>query len=252
MKYDLPPVVGDLGKDMKMYRSVLMRGGFSILVAVMIAALSTTSVWAQEGAAAGGDSASQEAKTPENPLQLIQWMIEAEGGTKAYSNIASRVLYGQLEMVGMGMTAKFTSWNAGSGMYRESMSLEGMGSFEQGRLGEIAWGNDPIQGGRLLEGVEEEMNFRSSKLHPLLRVEEDYKDMKFVGEVDVKGVSCWQLDMVSNSDQKESWFIRKDNHLSQRMKSTVEAPMVGKNQHDHGYARLSGDRWSHDSPSDRN
>jgi len=211
-----------------MYRKILMRGGFTILLAVLVAVVYTTSVWAQEGSATDGGSTSQEDKTPENPLQLVQWMIDAEGGSQAYANIVSRVLHGQLEMVGMGMTAKFTSWNAGSGMYRESMSLEGMGNFEQGRLGEIAWGIDPIQGGRLLDGVEEEMNYRSSKLHPLLRVEEDYKEMKLVGEADVNTVSCWQLDMVSNSDQKETWFVRKDNHLVQRVKSMVEAPMVGK------------------------
>ncbi len=160
--------------------------------------------------------------------RIVEQMIAAEGGRAAMEKITTRTILGNFEFIGMGMTANFSSWNAGDGRYRDSMSIPGMGSFEKGILGEISWSHDPIQGGRILEGIELDLQRRSSHLSPLLHLEEDYEKIETVGSKEIDGQLCFELLMTPKVGEPETWFIRGDNFLAVRTEMTVDAPAVGR------------------------
>ena len=117
---------------------------------------------------------------------IIAQMIEAEGGKEAMAKVRSRKTTGDLEFAGMGMSAKLESWNGGDRKYRSSMSIEGFGSFDQGILGDLAWSNDPVQGARILEGVEAEMMTNDAELHPKLAVKTNYPEIRVVEKTEVE------------------------------------------------------------------
>jgi hypothetical protein len=164
----------------------------------------------------------------EEPLpsaeSIIERMIAAEGGREALTRIRTLTIHGELEIASMGIKAKFTSWNAGPGKYRESISLGETGELEQGRLGEVAWMNNPIQGGRLLEGIEKDMMRRSSHIHPLLYIEEDYAAMACVGRKEIRGEKCFELAMTPRTGQPETWFVREADLVIVRSEMPYEGP----------------------------
>lgn len=193
-------------------------------------------VFAQDPGAEG--AAKPEPAAPEEPLPaadfVVERMIAAEGGREAMGKVRSRIIHGELEVIGMGMSATFTSWNDGKGGYRESMTIPGNPEgtpgmeFDQGYIGGVAWGLDTLQGARLLDGVEKEMRRRSSHLHLLLAIGEDYQKVECVGRKVIRERPCYEMRMTPQLGNAETWFVDAESFLGVRTEMTVEAPMIGK------------------------
>ncbi len=201
-----------------------MRTQHSTLLALILAFVSSPLLLAQEGD--GPTSAPAEALPAAKTV--IAKMITAVGGREAMEKVTSRVATGELEVMGAAMKATFERWNAGTGKLRETMNMDPIGSFEQGILGEVTWALDPMQGARILEGVEESMSQRGSHLSPLLHVETDYKSLKTIGRETIGDKPHLKLEMISHDDQSEIWFVDESSSLRFRTESVIEAPMMGK------------------------
>jgi len=211
----------------------LLRGSRSSFPPVALLALVVGSglpLVAQEGAGAPP----AEAEPLPSAESIIERMIEAEGGRDAMAPIRTRTIRGQIEIIGMGMTAAFVSHNAGQAGYYESMSIPGNEqgvpamSFDQGYTEGVAWSLDTMQGGRLLEGVEKEMRRRSSHLHLLLHIAEDYAKIECVGRRQVGDRPAYELQMTPKLGSPETWIVDAETWLSLRNEMTIEAPMLGK------------------------
>jgi len=165
---------------------------------------------------------------------IIERMIEAEGGREAMAAVRSRIIRGEIQILGLGMTAAFVSHNTGEGGYHESMSIPGNEqgqpamTFDQGYSDGIAWSLDTMQGGRLLGGVEKEMRRRSSHLHLLLHIAEDYSKIECVGKRQVGERPAYELKMTPKVGNPETWIVDAETWLSLRNEMTIEAEMLGK------------------------
>lgn len=85
--------------------------------------------------------------------RLIDAHIAATGGKDVYAKYGEGTTKVQMEIVENGMKLDMTLYGRGTDRL-SVMSIPGAGDFRSGYSGGVAWGMDPMNGPRLLEGKE--------------------------------------------------------------------------------------------------
>ena len=74
--------------------------------------------------------------------EILEKMIEANGGREALAAIKDMTITGEMEMVSMGMAGTMTMYHKEPGMLRQDMEIMGM-AMTQAFDGEMAWYTNP-------------------------------------------------------------------------------------------------------------
>ncbi len=146
----------------------------------------------------------EEAPPPEEKLpsgkEVIERSIEATGGRQAIKRIANRVAEGTMEIKGLGIRGKLTSYGARPNRTYTLVDLEGLGPIEQGISmvegvadGRVVWELNPMTGPRIKKGKEKEALLLLSYFDPT-EFESLYGKMECVGIEEVDGEPCYRVD----------------------------------------------------------
>lgn len=124
------------------------------LIAVLLGALSILTFAQAEGI------------TPE-AQKVFDSYIEAVGGKEKLESIESIKMEGTMSIPAMGMNASVLMVQKLPNSFYLEQNIPGMGKMRQGYDGKTGWSSDPMQGFRVLQGVEldylvEENNIRSN------------------------------------------------------------------------------------------
>lgn len=163
---------------------------------------------------------------PENVLSELQKsLIEAIGGRENLEKHSSRRMIAKVLIPDAAIEAKQVSFVSRAGAFWESMTIEGYGDFQQGFHSDVAWSVDPINGPRILTGVEKVQLKRSSHLQPLLWLDKDYVFAANIGTEKIGEVDCivYKLKTTTGSEEKH-WVATESNFITQ-VSLTVESIM---------------------------
>lgn len=122
----------------------------------------------------------------------------AIGGTKAWDGVKSIRLLVRVEIKGMGITGEGERIQTADDRFYEGLTIPGIGLLERGSDGKRHWAKDPINGLRLLEGVEKEQSHIDTAWLADLRWKSLYREVRAVATAQ-PGLDCLEFVTASGA-----------------------------------------------------
>ncbi len=108
------------------------------------------------------------------PDQILADYDKAVGGTEARKKHKNLRMISTLTVKGAGITGTKELRATSTGKVLDQMTITGIGGFRQGSTGKIRWAEDPINGLRVLKGVEDAQAALDGGWNADLRIRELY------------------------------------------------------------------------------
>jgi hypothetical protein len=124
---------------------------------------------------------------------IIDKHVEATGGRARLHEIRTVVLAGTVELVGKGVKGTFRSYRAAPSSMFTVSDLPGIGVFEDGSNGQVAWSRSSIGPPRLKEGEEKSIALRDAAFNLDLRWQEFFASAEVAGTENVNGQPCYRV-----------------------------------------------------------
>lgn len=155
---------------------------------------------------------------------LMDAHVKAIGGRDAIARNADGTAKLQMEILENGMKADMTMYSRGDDMAMV-LAIPGVGDFRTGYAGGVAWGMDPMNGPRLLQGAERDQLVQQTDERYTLRDPALIASAKTVALADSEGRPCYRVEITWASGQKSADCYGKDDGLLLSTESTSSSPM---------------------------
>jgi hypothetical protein len=161
------------------------------------------------------------AQTPAEILDRFNRTIDAEGKLASYEGMKWTA---SIEIAAVGMRMTMTTVAARPDFVLMQTEMPGMGTSKQGFDGTTAWSSDPMQGPRILTGIEAATIAEASGMRSNLRTPDQYTSLTDAGEVDVDGdkAKCVTIAFKSGRIATECFSIATG--LLVEARSTQQSP----------------------------
>lgn len=156
--------------------------------------------------------------------RLIDAHIAATGGKDVYAKYGEGTTKVQMEIVENGMKLDMTLYGRGTDRL-SVMSIPGAGDFRSGYSGGVAWGMDPMNGPRLLEGKERDQLIEQSDARIALHAPAVIASATTVGLSDSEGRPCYRVEIKWVSGRESAECYGTEDGLLLSSESTVTTPM---------------------------
>jgi hypothetical protein len=156
--------------------------------------------------------------------KLMDSFITAIGGREAVAKIGEGTSKVQMEILENGMKLEIVSHGRGSDRTMV-MAVPGAGDFRSGYVGGVAWGMDPMNGPRLLQGVERDQQIEQSDARYTLRDPSVIASAKTVALSESEGRPCYRVEIKWVSGRETAECYGKDDGLLLSTESTAATPM---------------------------
>jgi hypothetical protein len=161
------------------------------------------------------------AQTPAEILDRFNRTIDAEGKLASYDGMKWTA---SIEIAAVGMKMTMTTVAARPDFVLIQSDMPGLGTTKQGFDGTTAWSSDPMQGPRILTGIEAATIAEASGMRSTLRTPDQYTSLTEAGEVDVDGdkAKCVTIAFKSGRIATECFSIATG--LLVEARSTQQSP----------------------------
>jgi len=161
------------------------------------------------------------AQTPAEILERFNRVIDAEGKFASYDGVKWTA---SIDIAAVGMKMTITTYAARPDFVLVQTDMPGMGMSKQGFDGTTAWTTDPMQGPRILTGMEAAAVAEASGMRSTLRTPDQYTSLTEAGEVDVDGdkAKCITIAFKSGRIATECFSIATG--LLVEARSTQQSP----------------------------
>ncbi|MGA2132026.1 MAG: DUF620 domain-containing protein [Bryobacteraceae bacterium] len=158
------------------------------------------------------------------PEAVLDKYVEATGGRAAYEKIHADMASGTMEITGMGLKGKLTSYRADPAKSYTVIELEGVGKIEEGSNGQVAWAINPMEGARIKQGDERATALRNAAMQVEMHWRDFYKKAEMAGSEDVDGKPCYKLTLTPNEGAAETRYYDKSSNLLVKVIAPVTTP----------------------------
>lgn len=158
------------------------------------------------------------------PEAILDKYVEVTGGKAAYEKIHSEIANGTLEIQGMGISGKLTSYRAAPDKSYTVIDLGAIGKAEEGSDGKVAWSINAQEGARIKEGDERAIALRNDAMHIETHWRDFYKKADLAGSEDVGGKPCYKLVLTPNEGSPETRYYEKGSNLLVKAVIQVHTP----------------------------
>jgi hypothetical protein len=155
--------------------------------------------------------------------------VEATGGQEAYAKVTSRIVQGQLEMPGRGISGTMvTAMRRPQNFYSEINTAAGR--HRRGSNGKTVWVMEPGQDPRILTGLEKVLAIRDGTIDRFAHWRELAARLEYAGEEEVDGKRCAKIVLtyrMIDPDVKESpvtIYVDRATHLITQYTTEVMRP----------------------------
>lgn len=149
--------------------------------------------------------------------------VKALGGKDALGKFKSRVSKGTIEIPQMGATGTVEISQVAPDKAATSMTITGLGAFQTGYDGSVAWSKDPFSGLRELKGGELNSTRRSSYLDAS-DWKKLYTKMTVTGRGKVGDRDVYVVEAMTAEGSPDKMYFDAQNGLLLRTDSTIEGP----------------------------
>lgn len=124
------------------------------------------------------------AQTPQAIVDRYNKAVDPQGRVPSLQGMKSTTT---MEAPAMGMTATINAAAARPNLLLVETEIAGLGVIRQGSDGSTVWTSDPMQGPRILTGMEAQTIIESSALANILRTPDQFSAMELAGTYDAGG-----------------------------------------------------------------
>jgi hypothetical protein len=156
--------------------------------------------------------------------KLIDAHIAAIGGREAVAKSGDGTSKVLMEIVENGMKVEMTMYGRGADR-AFLMTIPGAGDFRSGYSGGVAWGMDPMNGPRLLQGAEREQQIEQSDMRYTLRDPSVITSAKTVALSESEGRPCYRVEIKWVSGRETAECYGKEDGLLLSTESSAATPM---------------------------
>jgi hypothetical protein len=149
---------------------------------------------------------------------VLDSVVDAEGGRAAFDRLHTRALRGQIEVPGKGLSGPIAIYQAAPGKERSEM----FGGVE-GTDGEIAWEN-VVTGPRAKQGAERRSVLRRAVFNPDANWRKVYQSADCQGVENANGVECYRVQLKTFEGEPVTLWIDKKSHMPVKEMSTEHRP----------------------------
>jgi hypothetical protein len=173
---------------------------------------------------------------------VIEHAVEALGGRAALAKLQTRVLYGAMEIPGLGIKAPMTIWQARPALKYAEMSSSATGEIVSGCDGETCWQNTSLQGPRIERNGELALSLRDSDFDGLANWQQWYSKAVCAGADSAAGTTAWKVLMTPNEGEPETWWFDQSSGLPVKESMTVVNEMgnIALEAYPSDYRRVAG------------
>jgi len=173
--------------------------------------------------------AADEGKPAEKGLPSAKEVLErygkAIGGKEAFMKSKSQHALGTVQMKAQGVSGKLEVHAARPNKLLMKMTIQGVGDFDSGYDGKVAWMNSALTGPMLLEGkMGQEISTQADFDHAL-HDPSDYSKMEMLGMEQFNGEECYKLKLVHRTGFESTEYFSKSTGLQRGFIATQETPL---------------------------
>ena len=154
--------------------------------------------------------------------KIIEKNIEATGGKRTLDRVRNNRTTLTIEMPGMGLEIKATSWKQRPDMDYTSADLGSMGEIKSGSDGRIAWEISPFSGPRLLEGNELAGKLLDNAFDGVNSWKKMYKSVINEGIETIDGKPCYKITFIPKEGMPRTIFFDTDTFLAVKAVSKIQ------------------------------
>lgn len=158
---------------------------------------------------------------------VIANCIEASGGEMAHKEIESVAVKATMSVAAMGMEGKMYTAQKGTNSYSK-VDIPNFGTEVSGHDGETVWKLSDMTGPEIIDDERRAMTLRTSKLHPLLTLEEDNESVEYGGEEEFNGEDCHVIVLKNGDEDPMYYYFSVESSLQVGSKITMVDPNQGK------------------------
>lgn len=210
------------------------RKALSILAAAMMPLAFTTPALAS-GPEHNHASSDAKAATPtidKEAKKVWDKALKASIGKEARDNaIKSMRLVGTMSIPSQGINAEMNVLIATDQGMRLVMEIPGLGAFEQGMTGDVAWSSNMMEGPKILEGAEAEQFQKQGDIYADLHWDQYYQSITYIGEETVTmpddseiATNALELRSITDGTVSTSYYNAETGLL---VKSVTEVTIAG-------------------------
>ncbi len=156
--------------------------------------------------------------------ELLAKAVEAAGGEAAFAKFKSFYYRGQLEVAGQKLEAKTELWWK-EGDFFTLQDMLGVGQVKAGKDGETIWSEDPINGQRVLDGLEAEQVAWMSSLMLAADWKRYFDKAETIKEMQEGDSKVYVVKLTSSSGAELAMHLDAESGLQTGMALTQASPM---------------------------
>jgi hypothetical protein len=140
---------------------------------------------------------------------VLEAAIAASGGRDRLAKLRSLRQTGTFELVGLSVKGTFVAIGAAPRSMRTTVELAGMGTIEQGVVGDVAWELSQMMGARILAGAEAAHMLREATFNADLVWADLYPKAVLAGVVDHGGAPAYKLVLTAADGAEQTRYYGK-------------------------------------------
>lgn len=156
--------------------------------------------------------------------QIVDKLIEAEGGRAALEKISSRQLSGTFEIPAMSASGTIKGFAKAPNKMLMIIDVPGFGVIQSGFDGTAAWAQDPMGGMRDITGAELASTKRDAEFHQSLRLKETFKTLTVKGKEMVGEKTAYLVEATPPEGKVEKMYFDAVTGLLLRHDAERESP----------------------------
>lgn len=161
------------------------------------------------------------AQSPADILAKYRQAIDPQGIIPSIQGMKSTLT---MEVPSAGMTATISAVQRRPNQMVLVVDIPGLGQMRQGYDGTTAWATDPMQGPRLVTGMEAAALIDGANMNAMSRSPDQFNKIEAAGEGDVEGEKtvCLKLTWKSERETTECFSVASGLLLETRAKSMTQ------------------------------
>ena len=157
---------------------------------------------------------------------ILDRFVEVVGGKAAFEKHHNEVMHGNLEFTGRGLKGTMTVYQAEPDQIRVTIDIEGVGKFDSGTSGDVAWENSAMQGPRIKQGIEKSDALRDATFNSAIQWRKLYTKAETTGVETVQDHECYKVVLTPPQGNPTTHFYDKKSGLLIKT-ATTRATQMG-------------------------
>jgi len=145
--------------------------------------------------------------------EVIRRFVDAVGGEAAVRKHRTRRMTGTFELPAQGASGRLEVLAGHPDLFVLRVTLDGLGEIASGYDGQVAWMVNPMEGPRVLEGVERAQMQMDADYYGMLHEASSYVSMETLEHTTFEGTPVYKVRLVRKTGEEDLEFFAVDSGL---------------------------------------